>query len=56
MLIVSHGGPLKGIIRLLLGLNGSARWTFKLSNCSLTEIMLYDPPLLVRLNDRGHFL
>ncbi|MBN1122091.1 MAG: alpha-ribazole phosphatase [Anaerolineae bacterium] len=56
VLIVSHGGPLKGIVRLLLGLNGSTRWTFKLSNCSLTEIMLYDPPLLVRLNDRGHFL
>lgn len=55
VLIVSHGGPLKAIIRLLLGLNGSARWTFKLSNCSLTEIMLYEPPLLVRLNDRGHF-
>jgi hypothetical protein len=47
---------LKEIVRLLLELNGNTQWTFKLSNCSLTEIMLYDLPLLVRLNDRGHFL
>ena len=56
VLIVSHGGSLKQIIRTLLGLNGSTGWTFKLSNCSLTEISLYDPPLLARLNDRGHFI
>lgn len=56
VLIVSHGGSLKQIVRALLGLNGNTGWTFKLSNCSLTEISLHDPPLLARLNDRGHFV
>jgi broad specificity phosphatase PhoE len=55
VLLVAHGGPLRELIRLSMGLPPSGRWYFKMENTSLTELVLYDnKPELRRLNDITH--
>jgi len=55
VLLTAHGGPLKEIIRLALGLPPEQRWAFKLNNTSLSEMHLYDDTAtLVRLNTVCH--
>jgi broad specificity phosphatase PhoE len=55
-LVVAHGGPLRVLLCLLLGLPQTAHWRFRLDHTSLSEVH-WEPatgPVLVRLNDRCH--
>lgn len=55
--IVSHGGPLREIVRQLLGLPESAHWYFSFSPASLSEILLYSGELVVKyLNQTSHLI
>lgn len=55
VLLVAHGGPLRELLRLVMGLPPSGRWYFKMENTSLTELVIYDnKPELRRLNDVTH--
>lgn len=55
-LVVTHGGPLRVLLCLLLGLLPAAHWRFQVDYASLTEVA-WSPSAgarLVRLNDRSH--
>jgi len=55
VLLVAHGGSLQVLLCLTLGLVPRARWQFRLSAASLSELHLYeDGAVLTRLNDRSH--
>jgi broad specificity phosphatase PhoE len=55
-LVVAHGGPLRVLLCLLLGIPPAAHWRFQVDHLSLSEVA-WDPVTggrLVRLNDRCH--
>jgi len=55
-LVVAHGGPLRVLVCLLLGLRPTEHWRFEVGHGSLTEVT-WDPSSgarLVRLNDQCH--
>jgi alpha-ribazole phosphatase len=55
VLLVSHGGVLLEITRMLLRMPPAARWYFKIETASITEFTLYDEtPILKKLNDTCH--
>ena len=55
ILVVSHGGPIREMLRLALGLPPEGHWYFKIDQATLSEIGLYEErPVLVRLNDGAH--
>lgn len=55
VLLVAHGGSLQVLLCLALGLVPQARWQFRLSAASLSELCLYeDGAVLTRLNDSCH--
>ena len=55
VLVVSHGGVIREILRQSLGLSPKGHWFFKIDNASLTEITLYEEHTMVsHLNDVHH--
>ncbi len=55
ILIVSHGGCLREIIRLLLELPRERHWSFQFDLASLSEVHVYDNySTIVRINDTQH--
>lgn len=55
VLVVSHGGPIREILRLTLGLPPRGHWYFEIDNASLTKITLYrDHTVVNYLNDMHH--
>lgn len=55
VLLVAHGGPIRQMIRLALGLPPAGQWYFKVENASISELSLYgEQPMLLRLNDTAH--
>ena len=56
VLIVGHGGSLCALIVSLLGLPGRAIWRFRLSNCGLSQVTVFDDgaATLDLFNDTGH--
>ena len=55
ILIVAHGGTLREIIRLLLGMPREKHWFSHFDFASLSEVHLFDDqPLIVRINDTHH--
>lgn len=55
VLVVSHGGVIREILRQSLGLPPKGHWFFKIDNGSLTEIILYEDHTMVNyLNDIHH--
>ncbi len=55
VLLVTHGGPIREMLRLALRLPPEGHWSFQVDNASLTELALYgDSAVLVRLNDTCH--
>ena len=55
ILIISHGGCLREIIRLLLGLPCERHWSFQFDFASLSEVHVDDNySTIVRINDTQH--
>ena len=55
VVLVTHGGPLRLLLCLALGLAPQAHWRFALDLASLSELQLYDEDvMLTRLNDTHH--
>jgi len=55
VLVVAHGGPLRVLLGLALGLSPQPHWRFRLDNASLSELYLYpEGAVLACLNDTGH--
>lgn len=55
VLIVAHGGTLREILRLLLGLPPDGHWYFRIDPASLSEVHLYDGhPSIIQLNSTCH--
>ena len=56
ILIVGHGGSLCALIVSLLGLPARAIWRFRLSNCGLSTVTVFDDgaATLDLFNDTGH--
>jgi len=55
ILIVSHGGCMREIICLLLGLPRERHWSFQFAPASLSEVHVYDNyPIITRINDTQH--
>jgi broad specificity phosphatase PhoE len=55
VLLVTHGGPIRQILRLALHLPPEGQWYFQIDNASVSELSLYDErPVIVRLNDTYH--
>lgn len=55
VLVVGHGGSLRVLLCLLLGLTPEKHWQFKVDPASWSEIILYDTgAILSRLNDTYH--
>lgn len=56
VVIVGHGGSLRALTAVLMGLPASAGWSFRFDNASLTVIewRTNHQPLLVTYNDRSH--
>ena len=55
VVLVAHGGPLKLLVCLAIGLAPSHYWQLRLDNASLSEICLYEEGgILTLLNDRHH--
>jgi len=55
ILVVSHGGPLRVLICLLLGLSPEAHWSFRVDHGSISELERGDDMgTLLRLNDCCH--
>jgi len=54
-LIVSHGGCLREIIRLLLGQPRERHWSFQFDLASISEVHVYDNySTILRINDTQH--
>lgn len=55
VLLVTHGGAIRELLRLALGLPPQGQWYFMVDNGSLSQLELYgDRPLLRHLNDTSH--
>ncbi|NLF00533.1 MAG: alpha-ribazole phosphatase [Anaerolineales bacterium] len=55
VLLVAHGGPLRVLLCLALGLPPEAQWRFRLDTASLSELCCYTgDAILMRLNDTHH--
>lgn len=55
LLVVAHGGAIKILLCLALGLPPSQYWQFRLENASLSELGLYPQGAIIsRLNDTSH--
>ncbi len=55
ILIVSHRGWLREILRLLLGLPRERHWSFQFDHASLSEVHVYDNySIIMRINDTQH--
>jgi alpha-ribazole phosphatase len=55
VLLVAHGGPLRTLICLLLGLPAADYWRVNLDNCSISVLELYETSAIVcKLNDTAH--
>ena len=56
VLIAGHGGSLCALIVSLLGLPARAIWRFRLSNCGLSQVTVFDDgaATLDLFNDTGH--
>lgn len=55
LLLITHAGPIREIIRLALGLPAEGHWYFQVDNASLSELSLADDqPVLACLNDTHH--
>jgi broad specificity phosphatase PhoE len=55
VLIVSHGGCLRILLCVLMGLDSREHWRFQVDTASLTELYLWEGGLtLARLNDTCH--
>lgn len=59
VLLVAHGGPLRELVRLLLGMPPTGRWMFEMGNTAVSEVHLFSQDgerfaRLARLNDTGH--
>ena len=55
LFLVTHGGAIRELLRLALGLPPQGHWSFTVENGSLSELELYgDRPLLRTLNDTSH--
>lgn len=55
VIVVGHGGTLRSCLSHLLPVELSEWWTYPLSNCALTELIVEDGAArLVRLNDTSH--
>lgn len=55
-LIVSHGGTLRTMLCLLIGLSVLEHWQFNMANCSITEIDIYDQAAIVNYANRTDYL
>jgi broad specificity phosphatase PhoE len=57
VLLVAHGGPLSELIRLVLGLPYTRRWSFLMNNAGLSELHLEEGFPFVKLwNETCHLL
>ncbi|MBL7202461.1 MAG: alpha-ribazole phosphatase [Anaerolineae bacterium] len=57
VVLVAHGGSLQVVLCLALGLVPKARWQFRLSAASLSELQLYEGgAVLTRLSDCSHLV
>jgi len=57
VLLVSHGGPLRVLLCLALGLAPSEHWCFRLDPGSVSELYLYPQGAIIALlNDRHHLV
>ena len=56
ILVVGHGGSLCALIVALLGLPARAIWRFRLSNCGVSQVTVFDDgaATLDLFNDKGH--
>lgn len=56
VILVTHGGPIREILRQVFGLPMEQRWVFSTENTSLAELKLYEngQARLIRLNDICH--
>jgi len=55
IMVVSHGGPLRVLLCLALGLSVREHWRFKLDVASVSQIEMYnDTAVLTLLNDSNH--
>ena len=55
VLVVGHGGSLRGAMRALLGMPLDANWRFLFGNCTLTIVDTYADNAVLRLfNDGSH--
>ncbi len=55
-LIVSHGGTLRTLLCLLIGLSVLEHWQFNMANCSITNIDIYDQAAIVNYSNRTDHL
>jgi adenosylcobinamide kinase/adenosylcobinamide-phosphate guanylyltransferase len=55
VLVVAHGGSLRALMCLALGLPASAYWQFRFENASLSALEFHEPGAIVNyLNDGAH--
>jgi alpha-ribazole phosphatase len=55
ILVVAHGGPLQMLICHIMELPATQFWQFRLANCSLSEIAIYEQGAIINsLNDTCH--
>ena len=55
ILVVGHGGSLRGLIASMMGMPAEYMWRLRLSNCSITIINTFDGgSALDLLNDTSH--
>ena len=55
ILVVGHGGSLRGLIASLMGMPAEYMWRLRLSNCSITVVNTFDGgAALELLNDTNH--
>jgi len=55
ILIVTHGGVIREMLRLLLGVPPKGHWYFRIGPASLSTIQLFgDQPCLISFNDTHH--
>ncbi len=55
VLVVAHGGPLRALLCLALGLPASSYWQFRFDNATLSSLELHERGAIVNfLNDRAH--
>jgi broad specificity phosphatase PhoE len=54
--VVAHGGSLRALLAVLLGLPAAGGWAFRFDNCSVTSVLIRPdrPALLLAYNDFSH--